>query len=544
MPDITNFDACCVLGRSLRTGEDSPCTRAALLEAMDHFGIHEALVLDSMSAGTNPMAGNRRILDVTRDEPRLHPAWALLLPSSREFPDPECIVRQMREAGVGAAWLFYKHFMLPLDDWATDELLAPLAEARVPLFLSPDSNMEGYSDRTHWSEVVALCNRHPCLPVIVSENRIYRSQRALYEALNACPNLHLDLSSVWLHHRIEFICREWGADRLVWASHLPERTPGTPLMQLNYSDISEDELALIAGGNLRQMMSWNPNVTFVQDVQFPEPTDVLHRKVRLRESLRDEKFTDCHGHIGWADPYHVVNDTPAELVAEMDKFGLDVCTVFGMQIMGDNDFSNDEVAAMLAAYPQRFIGFTFVNPNYGERAMLAELERGLTLGMQGIKLMLDSYGTYPSGGPLVEVPCRFAHEHKQIILSHTWGDADRIRDLCARYPDACFIAGHSTPAFVDVCRDVDNLFICTCPFLAWRQTEEYVRMYGADRILFGSDLTDLPISWGLGQIMYARISEADKRKILGENLLRIMEKHNTRPKGWWAGSSPNPQASA
>jgi predicted TIM-barrel fold metal-dependent hydrolase len=524
-PDMTYFDACCVLGRSLRTGPQHPCTVPQLLEEMDHFGIHEALVLDSMSVSTNPMAGNARILDVTRDQPRLHPAWALLLPSSREFPPPEEIVAQMREAGVGAVWLFYKHFLLPLDEWAADELLEPLAQARVPLFLSPDSNMEGYSDRTDWSEVVALCKRHPDLPVIVSENRIYRSQRALYEALNACPNLRLDLSSVWLHHRIEFICREWGAQRLVWASHLPDRTPGTPLMQLNYSDISEDELALIAGGNLRQMLSWNPHLTCVDDVPFPEPIDTLHRKVRRRESLREEKFADCHGHIGWADPYHVVNDTPAELVADMDKFGLDVNCVFGMQIMGDNDFSNDEVAAMLQAYPGRFVGFTFVNPNYGEAAMLAELERGLTLGMQGIKLMLSSYNTYPVDGPLVDVPCRFAHEHGQIILSHTWGSADRIRDLCTRFPAACFIAGHATSAFVEVCQEVENLFICTCPFLAWNQTEEYVRMYGADRILFGSDLTDLPISWGLGQIMYARIAEEDKRKILGENLRRIMAKY-------------------
>lgn len=532
MSEITHFDACCVLGRSLRTHDDLPHTKPALLEAMDHFGIHEALVLDSMSVGTNPMAGNQRILDVTRDEPRLHPAWSLLLPHSREFPPADEIVAQMREHGVGAAWLFYGHFKLPLDDWATDELLAPFAEARVPLFVTPNSTMGGGNDATNWSGVVNLCKRFPTIPVIVSEERIYRTQRALYEALNAAPNLRLDLSSVWLHHRIEFITREWGADRLVWASHLPDRTPGTPLMQLNYSDITEDELALIAGGNLRQMMGWNGNVKFVDEVVFPEPIDPLHAKVRLRESFRDEKFYDCHGHIGWADPYHVVNDTPAELVAEMDKFGLDVCTVFGMQIMGDNDFSNDETFAMSGAYPNRFLPFTFINPNYGEDAMLAELARCQALGSKGVKLMLDSYGTYPSAGPAVEVPVRWAHEHKQIILSHTWGSAERIHDLCTRYPDACFIAGHTTSAFVDVCKQVDNLYICTCPLLAWNQTEQYVEMYGADRILFGSDLTDLPISWGLGQIMYARISEADKRKILGENLLRIMEQYNIFPDGW------------
>jgi uncharacterized protein len=530
--NITHFDACCVLGRSLRTTDNTPYTVPALLEAMDHFGITEALVLDSMSVGTNPMAGNKRILEVTRDEPRLHPAWSLLLPNSREFPHSEEILTQMRQRGVAAAWLFYNHFQLPLEPWATDDLLDPLADARVPVFLSPNSTMEGGSDRTNWPAVVALCKRFPTLPVIVTEERIYRSQRALYEALNACPNLKLDLSSIWLHHRIEFIVREWGAERLVWASHLPGRTPGSPLMQLNYSDLSEDELAAIAGGNLRELLSWNENLKFADEVSFPEPIDDLHRKVRLRESFRDEKFYDCHGHIGWADPYHVVNDSPADLVAEMDKLGLDVCTVFGMQIMGDNDFANDETFAMSAAYPSRFLPFTFINPNYGERAMLAELERCEARGSKGVKLMLDSYGSYPSAGPAVEIPVRWAHEHKQIILSHTWGSADRIRDLCTRYPDACFIAGHAVGHLAEVCQEVDNLYICTCPFLAWNQAEQFVDLYGADRILFGSDLTDLPIGWGLGQIMYARIPESDKRKILGENLLRIMEQYNTYPDGW------------
>lgn len=531
MTDIRYLDACCILGRSLRTADGVPCTPDTLLAALDQFGVEEALVLDSMSF-TNPMKGNRRIVEVTRRQPRLHPAWTLLLPHSREFPPADEIVAEMREAGVGAAWLFYNHFALPLTDWATQELLDALEQAGVPLFLSPDSTMDGGTDRTDWRGVVDLCRRHTHLPVIVSESRIYRSQRALYEALAACPNLHLDLSSIWLHHRIEFIANEFGAERLVWGSHLPDRTPGSPLMQLNYSDLSETQLADIAGGNLRRMMGWNASINFVDEVALPEPIDNLHRKVRLREPLRDEKFYDCHGHIGWADPYHVVNDSPAELVAEMDKFGLDACCVFGMQIMGDNNFSNDETAEMLAAYPNRFIGFTFINPNYGERLMLEELERGLTLGMQGVKLLPSSYGAYPVDGPGIEVPVRWAHEHHQIILSHTWGSAERLRDLCTRYPNACFIAGHSTTAFVELCKEVDNVYICTCPFLAWNQTEQYVELYGADRILFGSDLTDLPIGWGMGQIMYANISEEDKRKILGGNLLRIMEQYNTYPKGW------------
>ena len=123
---------------------------------------------------------------------------------------------------------------------------------------------------------------------------------------------------------------------------------------------------------------------------------------------------------------------------------------------------------------------------------------------------------------MIDVACGFANEHGLLILNHDWGSPQQMRRLCATYPNACFITGHSTLAFGEVTRDHENLYICTCPCIDWGFPEKLVESYGADRILFGSDLTDLPIGWGMGQIMYARISEAEKRLILGENLQRLM----------------------
>lgn len=535
MPQVTYFDAHCVLGRSLHTGPDEPATADELLAAMDHFGIHDALVLDSLSVSTNPMAGNRRILERTRGQPRLHPAWSGLMTHSRELPAPAKFVRQMRDEGVGALYLFYGQWDIRLEDWAIDDLLAELEAGRIPLFLCPDSTMQpGRIDLSDWNNIVRICRKFPDLPVVVTENRLYRGQRPLYEALAACPNLKVDISALWLHRRIEFICREFGADRMVWGSRLPARGPGAALMQLNYSGISEKELALIAGGNMRKLLSWNRDIKPAGDsAAFPEPVDILHRKVRERAPFSDEKFHDCHGHIGWCCPYHVLADeTPQTVVAEMDKFGIAAGCVFSLQIGGDVEYGTDEVAAMLNAYPDRFIGFTYVNPNYGERLILKELERGLTLGMQGIKLLTGSYGASGYGSPMVDLACRFANDHGQFILNHHWGPPERMRQLCRDYPSALFIAGHSEGGFADVCREFENLYICTCPFLGWNQTEKYVEIYGAGRLLFGSDLMDLPISWGLGPILYARISEADKRKILGGNLRRLMDKYRIWPRGW------------
>ena len=92
MGEISYFDACCYLGRHVHMRQGQPETADEIIAAMGHFGIHEALVVDVLSREVNPMAGNKRILQRTKDCPRLHPAWAGLMSHSCEFPPPRDFV--------------------------------------------------------------------------------------------------------------------------------------------------------------------------------------------------------------------------------------------------------------------------------------------------------------------------------------------------------------------------------------------------------------------------------------------------------------------
>ena len=523
MSAISYFDAYCTIGRTLRWAPGMPETAEQILAAMDHFGIHEALVVDSLCASTDPPAGNERVLQRIQAHPRLHAAWAGLMTGSRELPPPEQLLERMRAESVRALFLFYGQFDIRLDEWGVDDLLEPFAEARAPVFFCPTKLLDaGRVDATDWANIVRICRRFSELPIVVSESRIYGGQRSLYQALDRCPNLHVDLTAIWLHKRIEFICREFGADRLVWSSRLPEFSPAAPLTQINCSGISADDLALIAGGNLRRLLSWHEPTPPVE-VDLPAPIDSLHRKARERISLSDERFHDCHGHLGWCSNRHVVHETPEGLVAEMDKFGIRAGCVFSFAgAMVDEDFGNDRAFEMVSRFPERFLGFTLINPHRGEAEIIRQLELGFDRGFRGIKLA-TAFQQAPPDHPGVDVACRFADEHGLLMLNHVWGSVENMRRLCTSYPNATFITGHTTLEFAGLTREVDNLYICTCPIHAWNQVEEYVAAYGADRLLFGSDLTDLPIGWGLGPILYARISESDKRLILGENLVRLLQ---------------------
>ncbi|MCC7351301.1 MAG: amidohydrolase family protein [Phycisphaerales bacterium] len=523
------FDARCKVGLNVKQapGKNSPWSVQELLGDMDQCGVHEALVLDCLSAEASPKDGNPRILKQLEGHPRVHPVWVGLPAGTDETPDPAGMLRQMRQHKVAALYLLPNQYRYTLDDWCVDDLLEPMNEAGVPVFISYDEvGPSSYgTDQTHWDSVVELCRRWPKLPVIVSEYRIRRTQRILYKAFDACPNLKLEVSAYWLHRGIEYITRRWGAQRLIFGSNWPTHGIGLTLPTVACAEIDEQDKRRIAGDNLRELIRWcDPPKP---QVDLKPPADELVQWGRTGLKPPGIKLYDNHGHAGGTSGhYHVPDGDADSLIHEMDRFGVEQVCVFSLSgVFSDEMYGNDRTLEYIRKYPGRFVGFTMLNLHRGPDFIRRELDRTQKLGMRGIKL-IPSYQGYPEEGPNVDVACQWAHDHKQLILNHNWGGAQQMRRLVDTYPNACFFTGHTTLAYADVIRQYKNLFVCSCPVLEPRIVETVVASIGADRFLFGSDLTDLPISWGIGPILMARISEPDKRKILGDNLRELLTRYS------------------
>ncbi|MCC7261878.1 MAG: amidohydrolase family protein [Candidatus Latescibacteria bacterium] len=532
MPALPFFDANCTLGRHLKLQPGGLHTAADLLAEMDHYGIGEALVLDCLSRENHPADGNQRVLELTRLNPRLRPAWAALPAFGEdEQPPPEELLAQMRRHQVAALFFFPRTYQFTLADWCVDPFLGPFAAAGVPLFINYNeagpTGPRGW-DETDWEQVVALCRRWPSLPVVVSEWRIRRAQRQIYRALDICPNLHLELSGYWLHRGIEYLTSHWGAQRLLFGSNWPALGQHTTLTTLSTAQISEADQRLIAGDNLRRLAGWcGPRPAL--PVVFPEPADEYVRFGRNGERPATMKFLDCHGHLGGrAAHYHLPNCDLDGIVRDMDHLGVErICAFAFAGVNSDEQFGNDVVAEAVRRYPERFIGFTQLNPHRGPEWMRAELERGAAMGLRGVKL-IPHYQGYPPEGPHIDVACQWAHERQQLILNHHWGSAAQLERLITTYPDACYLTGHTTTEYAALMRRMPNLYVCSCPLLGPRTCEEVVRAIGADRLLFGSDLQDLPIAWGLGPILFARLPAADKGLILGGTLEHLLRRYSLR----------------
>jgi len=246
-----------------------------------------------------------------------------------------------------------------------------------------------------------------------------------------------------------------------------------------------------------------------------------------RKSLAGELVIDAHQHIGnRSSIYHLPDSSTEELAAEMDRLGVDQAITFSFAgITSDYAYGNDICAHAVKTYPDKFIGFAVVNPHY-HTEIRDELDRCRQLGLRGIKLISD-YQRYPVEGPFLFPAYEYAHEHGLMILNHNWGPAPFLDRLATTFNKACFIIGHyfgGNNVYGDVVADHENVYQCTCAALNFGDTETMVESMPAERIVFGSDMPDLPLMFSLAPILYARISDEDKRKIIGLNAKAMIER--------------------
>ena len=520
------FDAHCYLGRFKHLDERYFHAREDLLAEMDHFGIAEALVCDTLSRELDPRAGNPRIVDLCRDEPRLHPSWALAPPvQSLPFPLDE-LPSAMADADVRAVRLFPGHLEFTLDEWCVGPILEVMQDIRVPVLIDPTPALKAAGrDLTDWDAMVRLCKAFPDLPIIAAEQRWYWRDRTFYPALEACENLHLELSAFWMFRGIEFVCREYGAHRLLFGTRLPVRDAGATVAQLQYAEISDEEKQAIAGDNLRQMLDLDPQP--IEQVAPDPGLGTWYSAVRAaQEPFAGETLVDIHAHIGPGSPYFLPDSEPDQLVRQMDRHGISKMVSFAFAGMNaDWAWGNDFAHQAACDHPGRILPLAQVN--LGDDAeMTREMERCCDeFGFWGVKLH-PWWNEYPETGDHVRRCCEFVNDRKLMLLNHHWGPPTALDEIAKDCPNAQLIVGHLAldAEYARVINENDNVHICTCLPVLRGEVEQAVKLIDTSKIMFGSDVPDLPIPIGFGSILYARIDDEAKRAIMGVNAQRLLEK--------------------
>ncbi|MGD9498030.1 MAG: amidohydrolase family protein [Armatimonadota bacterium] len=245
---------------------------------------------------------------------------------------------------------------------------------------------------------------------------------------------------------------------------------------------------------------------------------------------------DCHVHVQGS--YGTPNDRMGYLLTYADRLGIDrLCLSLGTSRDYTPDMdrvraSNDMVRAAVEQYPDRYLGFCYLNPCYLFES-LDEVQRCIADGpFVGIKLWVAMLCDQPNLDPI----CERAAELGAPILQHTWikvgGNLEHestpyhLADLARRHPDVNFILGHSGGNWelgYRIVQDLPNVYAEVAggdPELG--QTEMGVAMLGADRIVYGSDAPGRSLASQIAKVRGADISDEDRAKILGGNMRRLL----------------------
>lgn len=250
------FDCNARIGKPGKSAPGAYHTCEGLVKEMDYLGISEAIVHHVAAAGAS--AGNGRLLDEIASEERLHGSWVLPVHYQIDFPDPDKAVDEMLSLGVKVARIFPPYYHVGLvADWASGGLFRALASHRVPLMIAgsqlgqhPDDTRPGYSAQN----VYDICRSYPRLPVVIVHLN-WSATRILHPLMHACPNLLVEISYYSSHRGVEFLAQQFGADRILFGTGMPETGPGVALALVMYADVSEEARRAIAGGNIRRLLS-------------------------------------------------------------------------------------------------------------------------------------------------------------------------------------------------------------------------------------------------------------------------------------------------
>ncbi len=241
---IQFFDCNAQIGRYGVRHPEAFTTADELMKEMEYIGIAEALVYHSMAKEYAPSAGNEMLFREIEGKP-LHPCWVVMPHHTNEMPPPDELLKQMKEKGVRALRAFPNLHQFRLSEWCAGELLEMIEANNIPLFLD--------MDQTSWEDVARMLEEHPRMNLILLRTS-YRIDRYIYPLFDKYEGLRIELATYQVNFGIEEICKRFGAHRLLFGTGLPFTEAGPSIAQIAYANISDDEKAMIAGGNLRKLM--------------------------------------------------------------------------------------------------------------------------------------------------------------------------------------------------------------------------------------------------------------------------------------------------
>ena len=247
------------------------------------------------------------------------------------------------------------------------------------------------------------------------------------------------------------------------------------------------------------------------------------------------RVVDAHTHVFGANfnyGWYSAEATEVEIMELLDHLGIDCVVTAPLDLVTDVDRANETAATKASERPGRIYGYISVRPQQGIDGIRSTIEKySGNKSFVGFKLLPGYHG--PLACPEYDYVLDFACEAGCPVLSHIWGNNPLMTDVrkaAEKRNDLKLIMAHQgggrtadTDAYVEVMKDYPNLRMDICGSLHNQYSmEDYVRLAGEDRIIYGSDMPLLDLRFDLCQVTLSTLSDSIKKKILAENFLKLL----------------------
>lgn len=191
---------------------------------------------------------------------------------------------------------------------------------------------------------------------------------------------------------------------------------------------------------------------------------------------------------------------------------------------------NDFIAAECEEHPE-FIGFMTLHQDYPDPEK--EIGRAMGMGLKGIKLHPDTQQVDMDDDRLMAI-YEIAQGELPLVI-HTgdyrydFSHPRRLKKILKAFPDLVVNAAHFGGWSIfdygyELLRD-ENCFVDTSSaqaFLGPLRTKELCSLYGADRVMFGSDFPMWSPKEELDMLLATGLSDEELEKILYGNAMRFL----------------------
>jgi len=238
------------------------------------------------------------------------------------------------------------------------------------------------------------------------------------------------------------------------------------------------------------------------------------------------RINDYHVHMGKSSKGD--NFTVEDLLASMDEFGI---VRSGLSILNGVTVAplNDRVMEACAKYPDRIIGYAYINPR--EEDAIAEVHRCLANPhMKGLKFHSWKHGYFPSNNGALDKIMDAVEPYDVPVLVHT-GTApmalpQQWAEIAMRHPKVTFVFAHIGYLdfgydCVECVKRLPNVYVDTAGQVEIPVLEKALADLGADRIIFS---TDWPYKYPKSEIVkfdYYHLSDEEQEKIFYSNAMKL-----------------------